>query len=331
MHSTRNKLLHLLAQSEFISGTELGAQLGISRSAIGKHIDAFKQLGLDVFSVRGKGYKLSEPLSLLSHDTISDYVQAQLSHEKYRQIPQPLYLDVLNVVDSTNTYIKQNIAQLSQGASCIAEAQSAGRGRHGKQWISPFASSIYLSMYWRFSGGYQTLSGLSLVVGLAVNRTLNHFGITDGQLKWPNDIYINMQKIAGILIEVEGSVGDEVHCVIGLGLNVNLPDDITGIEQPFTDLQSHSQQTMINRNHLTAQLILDIQHALIIFEKSGLSSFISEWESLNVFADKDITLIIGQQSVQGVCMGIDPQGALRVMVDGEIKTYHGGEISVRAR
>ena len=170
-----------------------------------------------------------------------------------------------------------------------------------------------------------------MVVGLAVNRTLNHFGITDGQLKWPNDIYINMQKIAGILIEVEGSVGDEVHCVIGLGLNVNLPDDITGIEQPFTDLQSHSQQTMINRNHLTAQLILDIQHALIIFEKSGLSSFISEWESLNVFADKDITLIIGQQSVQGVCMGIDPQGALRVMVDGEIKTYHGGEISVRAR
>jgi BirA family biotin operon repressor/biotin-[acetyl-CoA-carboxylase] ligase len=331
MHSTRNKLLHLLAKSEFISGTDLGAQLGISRSAIGKHIDALKQLGLDVFSVRGKGYKLSEPLSLLSHQAISEYVRKQVSQEHYCQIPQPLQLEVLNVVDSTNTYIKQNIAQLSQGASCIAEAQSAGRGRHGRQWISPFASSIYLSMYWRFSGGYQTLSGLSLVIGLAVNRTLMHFGITTGQLKWPNDIYINMQKIAGILIEVEGSVGDEVHCVIGLGLNVNLPDDVTGIDQPFTDLQTHSQQAVINRNHLTAQLILDIQSALTIFEASGLSSFISEWEALNVFAGKDITLLIGQQTVHGICKGIDAQGALRVMVDGEVKTFHGGEISVRAR
>jgi BirA family biotin operon repressor/biotin-[acetyl-CoA-carboxylase] ligase len=331
MHDTRNKLLHLLASGQFMSGTELGVQLGISRTAIGKHIEALKVLGLDVYSVRGKGYKLSEPLSLLSHQAISDYFNTHSAQGEYQRISQPLQIDVLNVVDSTNTYIKQNIAQLKQGASCIAEAQSAGRGRHGRQWVSPFASSIYLSMYWCFSGGYQTLSGLSLVIGLAVNRTLNHFGINNGQLKWPNDIYINMQKIAGILIEVEGSVGDEVHCIIGLGLNVNLPTDVTGIDQPFTDLQTHSQQTVINRNDLTAHLILDMQYALTIFEESGLSSFISEWESLNVFADKDITLLIGQQSISGICKGIDQQGALRVLVDGETKTFHGGEISVRAR
>ena len=197
MHDTRNKLLHLLASGQFMSGTELGVQLGISRTAIGKHIEALKVLGLDVYSVRGKGYKLSEPLSLLSHQAISDYFNTHSAQGEYQRISQSLQIDVLNVVDSTNTYIKQNIAQLKQGASCIAEAQSAGRGRHGRQWVSPFASSIYLSMYWCFSGGYQTLSGLSLVIGLAVNRTLNHFGINNGQLKWPNDIYINMQKLQG--------------------------------------------------------------------------------------------------------------------------------------
>lgn len=331
MHSTRNKLLHLLAPGEFLSGTELGSSLGISRAAVGKHIEALKGLGLDVFSVRGKGYKLSEPLSLLSHELIAEFFHQQRELDEYRNIRNTFQLDVLNVVDSTNTFIKQNIADLVQGATCIAEAQSAGRGRHGREWVSPFASSIYLSMYWCFGGGYQTLSGLSLVIGLAVNRTLNRFGISNGRLKWPNDIYINMQKIAGILIEVEGSVGDEVHCVIGVGLNVNLPTNITGIDQPFTDLQSHAQQDVINRNALTAQLMLDIQSALTLFEKLGLTPFISEWEALNVFAQKEITLLIGQQEITGICTGIDQQGALRVLVEGESKTFHGGEISVRAK
>ncbi len=330
MHSTRNQLLRLLAPGEFMSGTVLGTQLSVSRTAVAKHIDGLKHLGLDIYSVKGKGYKLSAPLSLLSAISISQYYQ-QLYKASSGSQNEPLNLHVLNIIDSTNTYIKTHLQSLDSGTACIAEAQTAGRGRHGRQWVSPFGSSIYLSMYWCFAGGYQTLSGLSLVVGLAVHATLAQCGVDTAKLKWPNDVYVNMQKIAGILIEVEGSVGDSVHCVIGVGLNVNLPDGIGGIEQPFTDLQSQLDEQMVDRNHLTAQLIHQLRQYMLQFEAHGLAPFIAQWQALNVFDQQEINVHFGQDIISGTCIGINEQGALLVDVAGQVKSFHGGEISVRAK
>lgn len=324
MHATRNTILQALAGGEFISGTDLGTFSGVSRTAVAKHIDGLRELGLDIYSVKGRGYKLASPIDLLNVEAITDfYEEKQHTHYSGQFFIEPF-------IDSTNTFLKRKLlaGELHDSDVCIAESQSAGRGRQGKTWVSPFASSVYLSTYRRFSGGYQTISGLSLVVGLAVADCLDELGISGVQLKWPNDVYVNMQKIAGILIEIEGAVGDEVDSIIGIGINVNLPSDITGIEQAFTDCNSNTTER-ISRNELVAVLLSYLKQHLDTFIIHGLVPFIDRWHSKDAFYHKAVRLLAGQNIIEGIGMGINEAGAILLQVDGELKTYHGGEISVR--
>lgn len=323
MQKNRNIILQALADGQFRSGTELGELAGVTRTAVAKHVDALKALGLDIFSVRGKGYKLAQPINLLVVDKI------QAAFQQRSGVAYPASMHVVPLIDSTNTYIKDHLYNLESGAICTAESQSAGRGRQGRTWVSPFASSIYLSMYWRFAGGYQTLSGLSLVVGLAVADALDDLGISGVQLKWPNDIYVNMQKIAGILIEIEGSVGDEVDCVIGVGVNVQLPENVDTIDQPFTDCVTQLGQR-VDRNTLIANILYYLHQYLNTFSLHGMLPFKEQWERRDAFFHKPVMLLAGQNSISGIGMGIGETGALLLQVDGEIKAFHGGEISVRA-
>ena len=324
MHATRNKILQALAGGEFISGTELGDVSGVSRTAVAKHIDALRELGLDIFSVKGRGYKLANPIDLLNLEAISK-CYSEVQQGAY---PGTCYIEP--IIDSTNTYLKSKLAEgeLSNGDVCLAESQTAGRGRQGKTWVSPFASSIYMSVYRRFSGGYQTISGLSLVIGLAVADCLDELGISGVQLKWPNDVYVDMQKIAGILIEIEGAVGDEVDSIIGIGINVSLPEDISGIEQAFTDCNSHTTGP-ISRNELVALLLKYLNMHLDTFVVQGLVPFMERWQSKDAFYHKAIKLLAGQSVIEGIGMGINETGAILLQVNGELKAFHGGEISVR--
>jgi BirA family biotin operon repressor/biotin-[acetyl-CoA-carboxylase] ligase len=320
MKYLRNEILRALGDNAFHSGTELGQTLGVSRAAVGKHIKALGDMGVDIYSVKGKGYRLADSISLLDVDSINAHY-AQLTGVT------DAACTVLSVVDSTNTYLKERTAHLYSGQSCVAEAQTAGRGRHGRVWHSPFGSSIYLSQYWQFAGGYATLSGLSLVVGVVLADVLTDMGIAGVALKWPNDVYINMHKVAGVLVEVEGTVSDDVHTVIGIGLNVDLPDDLA-LGQPYTSCQAHTS-TRIDRNALVAQCLAKLHQALQQFAQSGLMPFMEAWERRNAFNHRGIELHLGKETIQGICMGINEQGALLVQVDGQIKAFHGGEISVR--
>ncbi|MFC7000428.1 biotin--[acetyl-CoA-carboxylase] ligase [Pseudobowmanella zhangzhouensis] len=181
----RSEIIHILADGAFHSGQQLGERLAISRVAIAKHVATLAQLGLEVHSLTGKGYRLAHPLTLLD--------EQHIKHHLHRP-DTPLNLH--HVVGSTNDIIKQQIGHWPSGAVCLAEAQTAGRGRQGKSWLSPFASSLYLSMYWNFTLGYQQISGLSLVVGVAIASTLKRLNINNVGLKWPNDVYVNGKKIA---------------------------------------------------------------------------------------------------------------------------------------
>lgn len=320
MNYLRNELLRILADGKFHSGSELGEYFSISRAAIGKHIKALQDIGVDIYSVKGKGYRVARPLSLLDADLIDHH---------YHQFTGQgsAHCAVLPVIDSTNTYLKDRIVHLHTGNACVAEAQTAGRGRHGRRWHSPFASNVYLSLYWCFSGGYQTIAGLSLVVGIAVADALDDLGIQQIGLKWPNDVYINMAKVAGILVEVEGTVADDVHTVIGIGLNVDLPENLD-LGQAYTSAQRHID-TPIDRNVLVANLLAKMHYYLTVFSTQGLSPFQERWERLNAFNHQPVKLLLGKQTVTGICMGVNEQGALLVQVNGEINAYHGGEISVR--
>ncbi|MDN4502890.1 bifunctional biotin--[acetyl-CoA-carboxylase] ligase/biotin operon repressor BirA [Alteromonadaceae bacterium BrNp21-10] len=314
----RARILAVLTDGQFHSGEVLGAQLGVSRVAIAKHIKALSELGLDIFSVSGKGYKLGRSVELLNADKI-----AALRHSNGG-------LDVLNVVGSTNDVIKSQLSNLHSGHVCLAEAQTAGRGRQGKVWVSPFGSSVYLSMYWAFSGGYHSINGLSLVVGLAVAATLNKLGLNDSQIKWPNDIYYYDQKLAGVLIELEGQVGAQCHAIIGIGLNMDLAEVDANIDQPWTDLKSING-SVPERNQLCAMLIDELHAYLQRFEQQGFEQFIPQWQQHDWLVERELNLHCGNNIISGVGKGVDVQGALLMQTAKGIERFFGGEISVRAK
>ena len=314
----RGNLLSILADNKFHSGETLGKTLGISRAAISNHIKVLSALGLDIYSVTGKGYCLAQPLTLLSIDNIREHFLS--SH--------PAEIEVLNVIGSTNQYLKDKSIELKNGHTCLAEAQTEGRGRHGRKWVSPYAASLYLSMHWSFAGGYSVLGGLSLAIGVAIVDALNQCDVNGIQLKWPNDIYAQGKKLAGVLIEVEGQMGSGCQAIIGVGLNVTLPKNVEEISQPWIDLTQLSEP-LINRNMLAGALINELTKSLTLFENSGLEPFIAKWRALDVYANQEVKLIIGQQTVSGISRGIDANGAILLETEQGVKAYHGGEISVR--
>lgn len=320
----RTRLLKKLQDGQFHSGEALALEFKVSRSAVSNHIRALNILGLEIFSVKGRGYQLANSIELLCIDKILRALPSNSQHKIG-------LIQVENLVSSTNDIVKvksQNLETSESGYCCLAEAQSAGRGRRGRTWVSPYASSLYLSMLWRFSSGYQAMAGLSLMVGVVVNDTLRELGIADCQLKWPNDIYHNSQKLAGILIEVEGQIGASVSAVIGIGVNMRLPYDIEGISQAFTDIH-HVSETPISRNTFAALLIHNLWHALSIFEKQGLVPFMARWQAADLYHLKPVKLIAGDTIILGISQGIDATGALLLERQGKIEAFHGGEISVR--
>ncbi len=309
------KLVALLADGEFHSGEQLGESLGMSRAAINKHIQTLKSWGLDVYTVTGKGYSLPAPIQLLNEADI-------LSH-----LHQP-DLDVIPVIDSTNQYLLDRMDQLPSGHACIAEYQQAGRGRRGRKWFSPFGSNLYLSMYWRLEQGPAAAMGLSLVIGIVMAEVIQSLGAPDVRVKWPNDLYLNDRKLAGILVELTGKTGDAAQIVMGAGVNLVMRSEgASEINQGWINLQEAGVE--IDRNELAAKIINSLREALPIFERDGLAPFVGRWDALDNFINRPVKLLIGDREVHGIARGIDKQGGLLLEQEGEVKSWVGGEISLR--
>ncbi|MCG7500179.1 bifunctional biotin--[acetyl-CoA-carboxylase] ligase/biotin operon repressor BirA [Vibrio sp. Of7-15] len=315
-HQAKLTLIEQLADGQFHSGEQLGELLGISRAAISKHIKTIQSWGLDVFRVQGKGYCLSSPIELLDIEKIRTYSAAP-------------NLELIPVIDSTNQHLLNKVGDLDSGAVCIAEYQQAGRGRRGRQWESPFGSNLYLSMYWRLDAGMAAAMGLSLVVGVAIAETLQEFGCPDVKVKWPNDIYYQDKKLAGILVELTGQTGDAAHLVIGMGLNISMSNrDEFSIDQPWANMIDACED-MPNRNQLVASLIDKLTATLKEYELVGLPGFLERWNQLDNFQGREVRLIIGNDEIKGVARGINEQGALMLEMEDGIKPFIGGEISLR--
>jgi BirA family biotin operon repressor/biotin-[acetyl-CoA-carboxylase] ligase len=308
-------LISILADGEFHSGEQLGEQLGMSRAAINKHVQTLRDWGIDVFTVPGKGYSLPEPIQLLDEG----FITSQIANGSVAVLP---------VIDSTNQYLLNRLNSLQSGDSCIAEYQQAGRGRRGRQWFSPFGANLYLSMYWRLEQGPAAAIGLSLVIGIVMAEVLQRLGAEDVRVKWPNDLYLNDRKLAGILVELTGKTGDAAQIVIGAGINLamrNVATDV--INQGWINLQEAGIR--IDRNTLAVTLIQELRTALQLFEQESLLPFLPRWEKLDNFINRPVKLIIGEREVHGISRGINEQGGLLLEQDGVIKAWVGGEISLR--
>ena len=315
-------LLRLLQDGRFHSGEALGAALGVSRSAIWKQLQALQaELGLPIHKVRGRGYRLESPLLLLDESVLD-------ADAACRAWP----VKVLPSVDSTNA---EALRRLDQGHAApfliLAEQQSAGRGRRGRTWASPFAENLYYSLVLRVTGGMRQLEGLSLVVGLALLQALRDAGVVSAGLKWPNDVLVDGRKIAGILLELSGDPADVCHVVIGIGVNVNmLAIDDTLIGQPWTSMRSELKR-YVDRNTQICPLNRQMSSYLQRHQELGFAALMEEWQAKNLWQGQMVVLTTGAQPVEGEVLGVDSSGAIRLRVAGRECVFSGGELSLRLK
>ncbi|MBH0036628.1 bifunctional biotin--[acetyl-CoA-carboxylase] ligase/biotin operon repressor BirA [Pseudoalteromonas sp. NZS71_1] len=320
-----NKLaiLNALNQGGFVSGQGLGEKLGISRAAVSKHIKTLQEMGLDIFKVTGKGYCLNSQVGLLNKTQIDQHYKALGANTAD--------VEVHPIIDSTNSELMRRIqakTALESGTVIVAEMQQAGRGRRGRVWQSPFGANLYYSYFWRLDDGLQAAMGVSIAVGLAVYDAIKALYQIDVELKWPNDIYINKQKLAGVLVELDGQPQGPCQLVIGIGINLQMPESFSQhIDQAWTDLNQHTQR--LDKNQLVASLTYHLEQRLVQYRQTGLQDMYEQWNSLNAFAGDYVELNTGHRSWRGICEGIDPQGGIRIRQDGEVKSYYGGEVSLR--
>lgn len=313
-------LLKLIQDGRFHSGQALGAVLGVSRSAVWKQLQYLEvELGLVIHSVRGRGYRLERPISLLEMARLSG------SNEAPSSWPIALHYQL----DSTNA---EALRMLSLGDAApfivLAERQSAGRGRRGRKWVSPFAENIYYSLAWPVAGGARQLQGLSLVVGLAVMQALRTFGVAQAGLKWPNDILVDGRKIAGVLLELVGDLADLCHVVVGVGVNVNMLSVVDEINQSWTSV-ALATGGPVDRSAFVCELNSQLDSYLSRHQRLGFAAFISEWNQSDLWAGCAVTVATTAEVVCGIDCGVDETGALILQVGAERQVFSGGEISLR--
>lgn len=311
-------LVDVLADGAWHSGAALAKPFGITRAGLSKRVAALANLGLTVESRTRIGYRLSQPLEQLDAARIRKHLSV-LAAAKLSTV------NVAAITDSTNTQLLD-----ADGAddpqALLAEFQSAGRGRRGREWVSPFGANLYLSLAWTFSGWPAQISALPLAVGVACMRALPRLpGLT---LKWPNDLWVNGRKLGGILIEQRGEAGADCRAVIGIGLNVNMKKpQARAVTQDWTSLGAEGVE--LSRNILAAKVLSKLVEALLAFEVKGFAPFVAEWTQHDATLDRALSVQQGTESVAGIGRGVDDDGALRLEVRGKLQRVLSGDVSLR--
>jgi len=319
------KLVRHLADGRYHSGEALANALGLSRAAVWKAArKAVDRLGLAIESRRGKGYRLAEALELLDPERFL----GSMSRQGQGRITR---LEIYDDIDSTNAHLMaEGHAGAPSGSLCLAERQTAGRGRRGRRWVSPFGANLYLSLLWRFPVGPGELGGLSLAAGAALAQVLEVAGIVGIGLKWPNDLLWRRRKLGGLLLEVAAEVQGPSLVVVGLGLNTRLRgDEILGIDQPWVDLAEILGPQGYSRNEIAARLAEALTATLERYGREGLAPFLPLWERYDIYRGETVEIRMGDRVIAGIQAGITEQGALRLEVAGEIQIFNAGEVSLR--
>lgn len=193
---------------------------------------------------------------------------------------------------------------------------------------SPYAQNVYLTAVEPFEGGAQALEGLSLVVGLAMVRSLERAGYRDCQLKWPNDVLLGGRKLAGILIEIAGDFSADCYAVIGVGVNV-LMREADAIDQAWTSLLLSGQRSELDRNALVASLMQELATTIEVFRVQGFAPFVGQWGHYDAWSGKQVRVVSGNSVIEGANLGVTDKGALRLLTDTGESHVNGGEVSLR--
>lgn len=328
MNAERALLERLLAGPA--SGAVLARDSGQTRAAVWKRIEALREAGVAIEARAGRGYVLAQALDLLDADAICGALPPELR-------PGITSLEVAWSLDSSNSELLRRATPRSGVAVLLAERQTGGRGRRGRSWASPLAANLYLSLARQFEGGLARLGGLSLVAGVAVAEALQSLGYGAIGLKWPNDLVVAdgvaLRKLGGLLVEGGGEHAGPVRAVIGLGLNVRMPPaHARDIGQPWIDLAAMAGARPVERNRIAAAVLAALLPALARFDRDGLAVFLPRYADHDVLLQREVVLHGNGAEASGTALGLAPDGALRVrLADGQVRSFHAGEASVRAQ
>jgi BirA family biotin operon repressor/biotin-[acetyl-CoA-carboxylase] ligase len=322
--STTWELLGLLADGKFHSGEILARELGISRASVFNLLTKAAETGVDLSRVRGRGYRLGRPWQRLEAGSVSD-----LLGDYAKQFD----IEILEQAASSNSLLMQRCRNSGEnngvrsGTVLAVELQTAGRGRLGRVWQSGLGNSLTFSVLWKFERGLNSLSGLSLAIGVSLIRTLNKQGVDDVYLKWPNDLVTDRGKLGGVLVEAQGEVLGPCNVVIGIGINCSVPARIRakvdqlicGLDEVVVDLP--------DRNLLLAVLLKDLADVLNEFEQGGFAVLREEWERYHMHQNMRVSLNLPSGEIEsGVARGINETGELCLESVRGSRWFNAGEI-----
>ncbi len=298
LNTNLQKIVNLLNDGSFHDGTSLGNKLNITRAAIWKLIKKLEDYGVEIESVKGKGYRLIEPLILFKKSKIKQHTKEKFS------------IEIFETITSTMDYFKESHDHKNVKV-CLAELQTAGRGRFNRKWHTPFAQNLALSVCYPFAKDISQLAGLSIIVGISICQSLKVYQLSERlKLKWPNDIIYDDKKLGGVLIEIEGETNGWCNAIIGIGLNANLQNCSSQmIPQPWTSLRTITGK-YIDRNFLCGTLIKNLLNNLEKFAKEGLSPFMPTWKTYDYLYGKKITIENFNKKLTGIAQGINTNGHL---------------------
>ncbi|CAN5170242.1 bifunctional biotin--[acetyl-CoA-carboxylase] ligase/biotin operon repressor BirA [soil metagenome] len=324
----RDSVIRLLADGAFHSGEAVATRMGVSRSAVWKHVRALDALGLEAEAVRGKGYRLTAPIELLEASTILQSLPQGVA-------PFIERLEIFSSLSSTNSHLAgSEPPSTSRARVCLTEHQTAGRGRRGRPWHGVFGGGLCLSIAWHYGEQPAQLAALALALGVGAQRALAATGVPDVRLKWPNDLLWHGHKLGGILIELSAESGGPAHVIAGIGINLRLP---AGLRRRIVrdggrsavDLGEICAAPYLTRNRLAGAVIGESITVLQEFAAAGAERWLQAWNALDACADREVTFDFGRQRLRGIARGVDSDGALKMEIGGRIRRFASGEISPR--
>ncbi|GAB4353190.1 MAG: bifunctional biotin--[acetyl-CoA-carboxylase] ligase/biotin operon repressor BirA [Methylohalobius crimeensis] len=325
-------LIQHLADGKFHSGKKLADTLQTSRTTVWKSVQSLQALGLEIQAVKGRGYRLTHPWERLNAEQITASIQVP------EACPPPV-VEVHDCLNSTNAHLLRTASLRPAASICLAEMQTAGRGRLGRNWVSPFGANIYLSLLWRFRRG-ESLGGLSLAVGVETVRVLRKLGLADLRLKWPNDILWQERKLGGILIEAITESQGQCVVVVGLGLNLRLPPGAAdAIDQPWVDIRtilgggaSRPDLAVPSRNRMAGDLSSRLLALLNAYGSEGLTPWLEDWRRWNCVLGRRVTVDEIGQRYEATAVNVTEEGSLVLRRDdGRRRLLAAGDVRLRVR
>ncbi len=314
----QNKMLDFLKRKQgYISGEEISHRLGITRQALWKHIQTLKDSGYDIVAVPHLGYKLISCPDRLMPLEVSRQLNTRFIGKKI------YYFDTVS--STMDSALQLAIKGSSEGTIVLAESQTKGRGRLGRNWFSPKYKGIYLSLILRPRILPNSTPILTLLTAVSICEAIKEAAGLEAKIKWPNDIIIHNKKLGGILTELNAEMDITRFVVIGIGLNVN--NDKKGLTEGAISLKECKKEH-INRITLLQEILRRIENNYLALLERDNRTIIDKWRNLSVTLGKRVRVACQKEHLEGEAIDIDSDGGLLVRLDsGLVEKVMAGDIA----